>query len=539
MDFLHPRQASPRRRRAGLEISDDAVRVADVSGGYASGLSAVATIPLPEGAVRDGEVVEPAVVSACIRDAWRAEGLKARSVVVGLGVQMTAARIVELPALRPRDLRSALAFELADVIPFPAEESVIEPLELERLTDDAGRETVRHLCIAVHRPPLVELVRMVQDARLRLLAVDVPGLGALRFARRANPSPGTGAVVSVGHGTLSVVVHRDGRPLFVRGITVSTVSAGVSGELAQELSVIDGLRGGGGTGGLPGVERDQLTNAVMATFEYHQSVDPDERIERVDVLGRADRAPRVAAELAADTGVPVSLLSAVGNPHADAVVSGVIPGEGRGGDHATAFGLAIASRNEEEGTPWPSVKVGTAADTRRGRVRVAAWSAAAGAAVVAFGVLLSDPGPAVVEAAAAEEQLAQVRTELDGLAADADAAAETNRLERLVTRSESTAIPWSALSDAIQESAPAGSTLLAVDGAAPLSGEAGSVTITAETSDVAEIEQWLSLLGEIDSLQDPWLVEVGSSGAPDTGAIFTVQASVVDPGSGSQGDSTG
>lgn len=525
--MLHRRPAPPRHRRGGVEISDDAVRVVELSGGYATTPARTAVIPLPADAVRDGEIRDDAAVAASIRAGWREAGLRTRSVVVGLGVHSTVERIVELPPLRRRDLRSALVFELADVLPFPVEESVIEPIEVERVTDPSGHELVRYLCLVAHRPAVIEVVRTVKAAGLRVLALDIIGLAALRSVRCADQQPGIGAVVALGHGTLSVVVHRDGRPLFVRGIAVSSGSIGVSGELAQELSAIDSLRSGDSIARGSGTERDNLAETVLATLAYHDSLEPELKIDRIDVMGRCDRAPLVARELAAATDLEVSLLSLDEVPHLEPIETGHSNALGSDGDHGVALGLAIASRNDATGTAWPKLEPGNTEDIGRRRRRDAVYGAAAGVAVVACGALLAaDPAPALAESAAVGHQLSQVTDELDALEDAADAATDTDRLERLVAEVQRSAVPWVELTDALRESAPPVSTVLAVDGIGPSSGEPGSVTLTIETSDPAEIEQWLSLLTEIGSLRDPWLLETAESGAGGGSTVFIVQAGI-------------
>ncbi|MEZ5242218.1 MAG: pilus assembly protein PilM [Microthrixaceae bacterium] len=525
MELQHRRRAAPRRPRAGIEISDDAVRVVEVSGGNSTVATKMAEIPLRPGVVRDGEIIDEAAAAATIREGWRPAGLRTRSVVAGLGIHSTVERIVELPQLRPRDLRSALTFELADVLPFPVDEAIIDTITLDRVHDESGRQTVRHLCIAAHRPPVIELVRTLNAAGLRVLALDVLGLAALRVVRCADQRPGNGAIVAVGHGTLSVVVHRNGRPLFVRGIVVSNASMGVSGALAQELSMIDSLRGGpqptssGADGG------DQLTEAVLATLAYHETLEPEVAIERLEVLGRADRAPQIARDLACATDVDVSLLSIDGVPRLELVGSALPTETERHGDHAVALGLAIASRHEAAGTAWPRLSPGKAGDATSRRARVAICSAAAGVALSGCALLLTQgSAPAVAEAGAARAQLSQVNAELADLGDAVTGARESAVLERLAADAGQTAVPWAELTDVLRGSAPADSTVLAIDGVGPSNGEPGSVTLTIETSSGADVESWLTVMSAVESLRDPWLVEIAEGGEGST--VFTVEAQI-------------
>ena len=81
-------------RMLGLDVGTTAVRVVEVvldRPGRVPVVSRVGEVPLPPGAVRDGEVVDPAAVGAAIEELWRQTGLRSRDVRVGLTGSGTAA----------------------------------------------------------------------------------------------------------------------------------------------------------------------------------------------------------------------------------------------------------------------------------------------------------------------------------------------------------------------------------------------------------------------------------------------------------------
>jgi len=94
-------------RVLGLDIGTTAVRVVEVvserPGGRRSGrlpvVSRVGEVALPPGAVRDGEVVDPAAVGAAITELWRQTGLRSRDVRVGLTGSRVVVRVVDMPAM--------------------------------------------------------------------------------------------------------------------------------------------------------------------------------------------------------------------------------------------------------------------------------------------------------------------------------------------------------------------------------------------------------------------------------------------------------
>src|SRR3954449_10770733 len=94
-------------RVLGLDIGTSAVRVVEVAlerpGGRRPGrapeVTRVGEVPLPAGAVRDGEVADPAAVGAAIAELWRQTGLRSRDVRVGLTGARVVVRVVDMPAM--------------------------------------------------------------------------------------------------------------------------------------------------------------------------------------------------------------------------------------------------------------------------------------------------------------------------------------------------------------------------------------------------------------------------------------------------------
>ncbi len=157
-------------RALGLDVGTTAVRVVEVvierpggrgRPGRSPHVSRVGEVPLPSGAVRDGEVLDPAAVGAAIGELWRQTGLRSRDVRVGLTGSRVVVRVVDLPAMPDDELAGAVRFSAADHIPIPLDEAVLDHAVLEPVppTELGGPPMVRVLVAAAHRsaPPWFEL----------------------------------------------------------------------------------------------------------------------------------------------------------------------------------------------------------------------------------------------------------------------------------------------------------------------------------------------------------------------------------------------
>jgi type IV pilus assembly protein PilM len=355
-------------RVLGLDVGTSHVRVVEVVLSSPPVVSRVGEVPLPAGAVRDGEVLDPAAVGAAIQDLWRQTGLRARDVRVGLTGSRVVVRVVDLPAMPEEELAGAVRFSASDHIPIPLEEAVLDQTVLEAVpaAEPGGQEQIRVLIAAAHRSTLDALLAAVAAGGLRTTAVDLVPFALVRALRppaepAAEPlidgystsaaSPPE-AIVSVGAGLTTVIVHEDGRPRFVRTVAVGadmltaaiSEELGVSPEAAETTKrAVNAGPGGGGDG-------DDLTRRAARVVELRLSsilgeiqsslaywmTSSDRHLGRVVLVGGGTRAGDVAGRLALLVGTTVETGAVVPLAAPEAAL-----GVGDWTDLVVAAGLAL------------------------------------------------------------------------------------------------------------------------------------------------------------------------------------------------------
>src|SRR5439155_9115746 len=184
-------------RVLGLDVGTSAVRVVEVaidhhggrgrrgSGSRAATVTRVGEVPLPAGAVRDGEVLDPAAVGAAITELWRQTGLRSRDGRVALTGSRVVVRVIDMPAMPDDELGGAVRFSAADHIPIPLEEAVLDHAVLEPVppVEPGGPPLVRVLVAAAHRSALDGLLAAVAAGGLRAVAVDLVPFALVRALR--------------------------------------------------------------------------------------------------------------------------------------------------------------------------------------------------------------------------------------------------------------------------------------------------------------------------------------------------------------------
>lgn len=202
----------------GVDIGTGAIRAVEVSG-IGKGKPVVTRyreMPLPEGAVRSGEVAEVNTVAAALKQLWSEGGFRGKNVVLGVGNPKVLVRDLSVPRLNPKEMRRALPSHVQDMLPVPVADALLDFYPLSEEATEKG-PLVHGLLIAAVKDSVNANVTAAQLAGLSPIAVD---LIPFALSRITGSSRGTFAFIDVGSRTTNVVVTTDGVPQFVRIMAV-------------------------------------------------------------------------------------------------------------------------------------------------------------------------------------------------------------------------------------------------------------------------------------------------------------------------------
>ncbi len=227
------------RRAVGLDMGTTSVRAAELSWSKDTAtLERFGQVALPPGAMRDGEVVDPAVVAEALKELWSRVKFGTKKVVLGVANQKVVVRQVDLPWMPPAELKKSLAFQVADIIPMPLDQAILDMHPLEELTAADGSRRLRVLLVAAARDAIESAVHAVELAGLKPERVDLTSFAVLRALGRVDGlglSRGAEALIDVGAAVTNVVVSQGGVPRFVRILLLG--GADVTETLADRMGV--------------------------------------------------------------------------------------------------------------------------------------------------------------------------------------------------------------------------------------------------------------------------------------------------------------
>ncbi len=339
----------------GVDIGTDALRAVELAAPGKGGRPVVVRyreMPLPEGAVKSGEVAEINTVAAALKQLWSTGGFRSKNVLLGVGNPKVLVRDLTVPRLSPKEMKQSLASHVQDMLPVPVEDALLDFYPLSEYSTESG-PVVQGLLIAAIKESVKSNVAAVQLAGLTPVGVDLIPFALSRVSRH---SGGTVAAIDVGARTTNVVVTTAGIPQFVRimaagghnvtaaltdrlQLTVEQAESakrafgiGIGSLLPDEVPVADVIRQ---------VTGDLLTS-LRNTLSYFINTHPGVTFDAIVLTGGGAYLPGFADALSEVTRIPVTTI----DPFAEVDLAKPgrdQPGSSQSRSMSVALGLALGS----------------------------------------------------------------------------------------------------------------------------------------------------------------------------------------------------
>jgi type IV pilus assembly protein PilM len=340
----------------GLDISSRHLLAAEIENpsGKKPLLVRAHRVALEPSAARDGEAVDLDQMYTALKRLWQEAGFRSKRVVVGIGNQRVLVREHTVPVMPLPQLRQALPYQVADLLPVAVEETVLDFYPIEPVEGSAPPEA-RGLLIAALKETVEMNVTALTQAGLSIAGVDLSAFAMVRALAPSGVLAGTHVVVSIGTRTTHIIAVKDGVPRFVRIVPAGgeamidaveplVENNRVSAELAKNKL------------GVEGVSHPQLSSLSKAMFDsmqglfgsirntvgYYQGLETSDPVETVILLGSESRVPGLPRAVSDNVRLPVRLGSAL---EGIALGTGVDPAsmEAFAYDLAVPIGLALGS----------------------------------------------------------------------------------------------------------------------------------------------------------------------------------------------------
>ncbi|HWH44846.1 MAG TPA: pilus assembly protein PilM [Thermoleophilaceae bacterium] len=296
----------------GLDLDGDFAAAVQTTHGR---VSRAASVDLPEGVMREGEVIEPAALGAVLKGFFRAQDLPKR-VRIGVANQQIVVRQIELPKIEdPKERDAAVRFQAAEAVAMPLEEAVLDHQVVGEAISAEGTSRMLVVVVAARRKMIQGLVDAISAAGLKAEGVDLNAFALVRLlARNGEDDEEARAYLHLGGITnLAVAIGRT--CLFTRPLAV-TASAGADVDATAAA----------------------LAEEIRPSVDFYL-VQPNARpISELVISGPGATTEGLAEALSVQVGVPVQSASPLGSLDGPIFAPGDDPHR-----HTVAAGLALGA----------------------------------------------------------------------------------------------------------------------------------------------------------------------------------------------------
>lgn len=309
----------------GLDIGTTHVRAAEVEhSGRGPGLGQstlvkYAELPLPAGAVSDGEVNEVATVASTLKRLWSKGHFSHRDVVSGVGNGRTVVREMDVPSLPLPQVRQSLPFQIGEMLPMSTDEALLDFYPTSEEDSDQGGKMLRGILVAISKATVSQHVAAIESAGLTSKMVDLNAFALYRAQAVADWGEQTVAFVDIGARTTNVLVSSRGVPRLVRilpaggsDVTDAVASAlKVSTQEAEQAKRAIGIGFAVDPSLKPGADAllttsRALVDAIRNTFVFYSQSNTAGPIQHVALTGGGSHLPGLGQFLASTVRLPVS-----------------------------------------------------------------------------------------------------------------------------------------------------------------------------------------------------------------------------------------
>ena len=343
------------RTVVGVDIGSSAVRAVEVSG-YQTARPSITRyheLPLPEGSVRRGEVIEVATVATALKRLWATAGFRSKDIVLGMGGQRVFARDLSVPRASLEQIRESLPFHVQELLPVPVSDVLLDFYPIEEESGEAG-PMVKGLLVAGLKDAVNANVEAAMAAGLHAIHVDFVPFALSRAIAPVRSSRGRDLVVSLGANSTNILVVGDGVPTFVRILPNGgdDVTRAIMSRLNWAPEQAEGAKRALGMGGAMMRQEDrpvievvyevvgEWLASVRNTISYYVNARPMEPVQRILLSGGGAQLMGLPNALADLTKLPVTVADPLQSLSPKARARGQ---NDRSGDFTTAYGLALGS----------------------------------------------------------------------------------------------------------------------------------------------------------------------------------------------------
>ena len=296
------------RSSVGLDLDGAYIAAVSVTDGV---IDEAASMEMPSGLVRDGEVEDVEGLSHALRDFMKVNDF-GKNVWLGVANQQIAVRSLDIPTIDDANERAAaVRFQASEAVAMPLDEAVLDYQVIGQGTSPEGTGSMRVIVVAAREPMIMRLVDAVRGAGLRPNGIDLSAFALMRIIAPENEADPAARVYCHIAGVTNLAVGVGNTCVFTRPL--ATIWDGGSAEFISALA-----------------------EEIRLSMDYYMGQPDARQVSEVLLSGPGSQRPGISEQVAGLVGLPVSAASPLGRLGAASLRMGDDPSR-----YTVAAGLAL------------------------------------------------------------------------------------------------------------------------------------------------------------------------------------------------------
>ena len=134
----------------------------------------------PEGAIANGEILNPIAVTEALRELLKESRIKDRKAIIAITGQKVIIREIVLPIMEDKELMAGVIWEAPKYVPYDLDESIIDAEKVEEFVEKDGNKMMRVLLVAAPKTTIQPYMEVLKKARIIPKIVDVVSSANIR-----------------------------------------------------------------------------------------------------------------------------------------------------------------------------------------------------------------------------------------------------------------------------------------------------------------------------------------------------------------------
>ena len=262
------------------------------------------------------------LVSQSLEQFFSEVGFTSSDVVTSINETNVFMRIIKLPAMNDKELKSSIKFEAEQYIPLPLDQVNVSYQKLEQDFSDKGKMSVQ--IVAARKDIVEKYVEILRKAKLTPKAIEPETIALGRVLGDTKESPSGTMILEMGYSNSLIVVCYGGFVRFTRAIptggdvitkTIMQTLA-LDHEQAEEYKKVYGLDDFQGEGKVAAAIKPVIDNLILEVQRaavFFTNHNPSASIKRVVLSGGTALMPNLLSYIANKLDLEVMLANPLNN----------------------------------------------------------------------------------------------------------------------------------------------------------------------------------------------------------------------------------